>query len=136
MDLLQIGTQLLTEKLGGNGNTDNISGALSKMIGNGDNFDIGGLVSMLANNSEIQGMLSSWLGNGANDSISGGQISEIFGNDKLSEFASQLGVDNNTAANDLADIVPQMIDQGSSGGSLLDAVGGISGVADIAKKLF
>ena len=136
MDLLQIGTQLLTEKLGGNGNNTDVSAALSKLIGNGDNFDIGGLVSMLANNSEIQGMLSSWLGNGANDSISGGQISEIFGNDKLSEFASQLGVDNNTAANDLADIVPQMIDQGSSGGSLLDAVGGISGVADFAKKLF
>jgi uncharacterized protein YidB (DUF937 family) len=60
----------------------------------------------------------------------------LFGGDKISAFASQLGISDEQAADSLADAVPQIVDQGSSGGNLLDAVGGLSGALDMAKKLF
>lgn len=137
MDLMQIGTQLLKNKLGNSGNSDSIAGALEGLLGGtGGNLDIGSLVSTMMNKGNLQGIVGSWLGDGDNEAISGDQIEEVVGTEKIAEFASQLGVDKGTAAQGLAESIPQMVDKGSSGGSLLDAVGGISGVADIAKKLF
>jgi uncharacterized protein YidB (DUF937 family) len=60
----------------------------------------------------------------------------MLGGDKITEFASKLGVDEDTAADTLAEAVPQMVDKGSSGGSLLDSVGGIEGAIGLAKKFF
>ena len=40
------------------------------------------------------------------------------------------------AVGGLQDAMPQMMDQASSGGSLLDSIGGISGAIGLAGKLF
>jgi len=58
------------------------------------------------------------------------------GQDKVSNFASQLGLGENEASSALASVLPQLIDSNSSGGSLLDQAGGIEGLAGIAKKFF
>ena len=146
MDLMQLGTQLLMNKLGGNASEGGVMSALAGLLGSGDSnnssggLDIGSLVSSMMSDqggSEgLQGMVASWLGDGDNDAISGDQIKSLFGDDKIAEFAGKLGVDESTAADSLADAVPQMVDKSSSGGSLLDAVGGIEGALNIAKKFF
>jgi len=137
MDLMKIGTDLLMNKLGTDENSDGIPDALGQLIGDGDgNLDIGSLVSKMMSNNGLQEVVGSWLGDGDNDSISTDQITEIFGSDKLSEFASILGIDPSTAAEGLSDAIPQIVDKGSSGGSILDSLGGIDGIANIAKKLF
>ncbi len=138
MDLLRIGAQLLANKLGdsADGGEEGVMGALGGLLGDSDgNLDLGSLVSQMSG-GDLSGMLGSWLGDGDNDSISMDQIKDLFGGDKISEFASQLNISENQASESLADAVPQMVDKASSGGSLLDSIGGISGAMDMAKKFF
>jgi uncharacterized protein YidB (DUF937 family) len=78
----------------------------------------------------------SWLGDGNNESISSDQVSNMLGADKISEFASKLGLSNEEAAGGLSEALPQRVDKASSGGSLLDSIGGISGAVGLAGKLF
>ncbi len=139
MDLLQIGAQLLQSKLGSNIQTGDIASALSGLLG-GDNFDIGSLISKIQGNSGLASMAASWLGDGANSAMSGSQVMDIFGKDKVSEFASKLNIDEGTASNGLADMLPQLIDKASSGGSLLESamgsMGGAGGLMGMVGKLF
>ena len=139
MDLMQIGAQLLQSKLGSNVDTGTITSALSGLLG-GDNFDIGSLMAKFQGSGGLASMASSWLGDGANTAMSGGQVMELFGKEKVSEFATKLNVDEDTASNGLADMLPQLIDKASSGGSLLESamgsMGGAGGLMGMAGKLF
>jgi len=139
MDLIQIGAQLLQSKLGSNVETGDIVSALSGLLG-GDNFDIGSLISKIQGNSGLASMAASWLGDGDNTAMSGSQVMEIFGENKVSEFASKLNIDEGEASNGLADMLPQLIDKASSGGSILESalgsMGGAGGLMGMAGKLF
>lgn len=137
MNIIEIGTQLLKSKLSGqdNLNTDAIPAVLSKLIGNGDNLDIAGLVSALQSGG-LASMASSWLGDGDNDEISENQVKDLLGADKVSDAATELGTDEGSLLSGLSKALPEMINNSSSGGSLLDSVGGMSGAFDMAKKLF
>ena len=139
MDIMQMGVQLLQSKLGSNIDTSDIASALSGLLG-GENFDLGSLMSKIQGNSGLTDMAASWLGDGANSAISGSQIMDIFGKDKVSEFASKLNIDEGTASNGLADMLPEVIDKASSGGSILESamgsMGGAEGLMGMAGKLF
>ncbi len=138
MDIMKLGTQLLASKLGGSSaNTDSnaLSGALSGLLGgSGNNLDVGQLVSKFATKGDLSSALGSWLGDGDNEEISEQQVEGIFGADKIQEMASQLGADQSEVLAGLKDALPQMVDKSSSAGSLLDSVGGISGLAGLASK--
>lgn len=139
MDIMQIGAQLIASKLGmDESKVDMVVSALGGLLGKGDGggVDIGGLVSGMMQNGGLQNMAESWLGDGDNEPVSGDQVTEIFGQDKIDNFAAELGVDAPTAVDGLTEALPQMVDQGSSGGSLLDAVGGVGGLMGMAKKFF
>lgn len=131
MDIMNIASGLIANKLGVDQNT--INGALNGLIGDGDQFDIGSLVSNLQS-GDLADVAASWLGDGENASISTDQIQNLLGGDKISAAASQLGTSEGSLLETLQEALPQMIDQGSSGGSLLDSVGGIGGLASMAKK--
>jgi uncharacterized protein YidB (DUF937 family) len=112
--------------------------ALSGLVGGGSGgggIDLGALVSKM-NAGGLGAIAQSWLGDGGNASISPGQVTDMFGADKISEFASKLGVSREEAAGGLSDALPQMVDKASSGGSLLDSLGGVSGALGMAGKLF
>jgi uncharacterized protein YidB (DUF937 family) len=134
---MKIATQLLMNKLGGSnsGLTETIlSAALSKLMptNSGGDLDLGGLLSQL-NGGGLAALASSWLGDGANSPISGSQIADLFGQSKISSFANEIGVDEATATNGLSDIIPDLIDSNSNGGSLLDSVGGSDMLDSLAK---
>lgn len=131
MDIMNIASGMIANKLGVDQNT--INGALNGLIGDGDQFDIGSLVSNLQS-GDLADIAASWLGDGENASISTDQIQNLLGGDKISAAASQLGTSEGSLLETLQEALPQMIDQGSSGGSLLDSVGGIGGLASMAKK--
>lgn len=140
-NLLNIGAQAFLSKLGGGGNDQQLSlqsitGALSGLLG-GDKgqLDLSSLLSNL-DGAGLAGLAQSWLGDGANSSISGGQITQLFSQDKLSSFASQLGLGQDQAVSGLEDAIPAIVDNASSGGKLLDSAGGVSGLMDMAKGLF
>lgn len=135
MDILQTCAQLLSERLGLELDTESVAGALSSLLGDGQgNIDLAGLASKMASSGELGSIVSSWLGDGANSAISAESILGLLGENGVSDFASTLGTDTNSAAAGLADVLPQIMDQSSSGGSLLDAVGGSGGLLGAAKS--
>ena len=118
-----------------------IAGALSGLLGNSEGgLDLGSLVSNLSENG-LGEVVGSWLGDGENASISLDQVKDLLGSDKISEFASQLGLSEESAAGALADALPQVVDKATSGensmiGDLLAQVGGAGGMMDMVGKMF
>lgn len=144
MDLLKMGaTMFMNSKQSGDAGSGLDMGALTSALtglmggsgGGGGGLDLGSLVSRM-DAGGLGAVAQSWLGDGANEAISPGQITELLGGDTVSNFASQLGLSNDEAAGGLADALPQMLDKASSGGSLLDSIGGVSGAIGLAGKLF
>lgn len=135
MDLVKIGTQLLTEKLGLEVDASTIGSALTGLLGdNKGNIDFAALAGKMASSGELGGIVSSWLGDGANSSISADSILGLLGDNKVGEFAGKIGTDKGTAAAGLADVLPNLMDKASSGGGLLDSVGGAGGLFAAAKS--
>ncbi len=140
MDMMKLATQLLASKLGGSANTDNnmiesVIGGLLGGSGNsgGSGIDLGSIVGNLQSNG-LGDIAQSWLGDGDNEHISRDQITSMLGSDKVAQAADALGADQNDLLRGLQDMLPQVIDKSSSGGSLLDSVGGLSGLAGMASK--
>lgn len=137
MDIKNLATQLLMSKLGSAGDSAGAESALSELVGKGSNFELADMVGQFTGSGgDIAAKAKSWLGDGANDSISAGQLQEVLGADKIQSFATKLGISQDDASSSLADILPQLIDKGSSSGSLLDSVGGAGGLLSSAAKLF
>ncbi len=139
-DLLQMGASIfqksnLSGNAGTNADLSSIISAFGGLTGSKEGFDLGGLLKNL-NSGGLEDIAGSWLGDGANKNISPDQLSSILGQDKIAEFASKLGLSENEASGGLSEALPQMVDKASSGGSLLDAFGGIEGLAGMAGKLF
>jgi len=144
MDLLKVGGSLIQS------NNDNattgldvndIATALNGLIGNSQGgLNLAALVGGLSQNG-LGEIVGSWLGNGENKSISMDQITDLLGSDKVSEFASQLGLSDDSAKNALADALPQVVDKATSGeGTIMDEmlaqVGGPQGAMDMLSKMF
>ena len=131
MDIMKLAQGLLAQKLGGN--SDAVGGALNSLIGGGDKADIGGLIAGFKEKG-LGDVAESWLGDGANAEVSADQLKEVIGGDKIAQAAAQLGTDEGSLLDGLKDALPQMVDKASSGGSLLDSIGGVGGLAGMAKK--
>jgi len=122
--------------------TGDIAGALGGLLGNseGSGLDLGSLVGGLASNG-LGDVVGSWMGNGENSAISMDQITDLLGSDKISEFASQLGLSEESAKGALAEALPQVVDQATQGeGNIMEEmlaqVGGTSGAMDMLGKMF
>ncbi len=121
--------------------SDIISNALGNLLG-GENggIDLGSLVSGLSENG-LGSIVGSWLGSGENESISLDSITDLLGADKVSEFASNLGLTEESAKGALADVLPNMVDKASEGeGSLIEdllsGIGGAEGAMGMLGKMF
>ena len=135
MDILQLAAQLLSDKLGLQVDPDTVTRALSGLLGDGQgNIDLAGLASKMASSGEFGSLVNSWLGDGANSPISADGILSLLGESRVSDFASTLGTDTGSAATGLADVLPQLMDKASSGGSLLESAGGLDGLMGAAKS--
>ena len=133
MDLMQIGSQLIANKLGGGANSEAITSALDGlMAGKNGNPDLGGLISSMQSKG-LGSVASSWLGDGQNEEISADQVRDVVGSDKVANMAEQLHTDEDSLLDGLKEALPQLIDKSSRGGSLLDNAGDLLGMA---RKLF
>ena len=143
VELLKMGAKIFINSgqsgdAGSSLDTGTLTSALSSLTG-GSRSDSGFDITSLLSNMESSGLgdlAKSWLGDGNNAAISPEQITGMIGADKVSEFASNLGLSNEEAAGGLSEAIPQMVDKASSGGSLLDSIGGVSGAIGLANKLF
>jgi len=114
-----------------------LTSALAGLTGGDDEggFDIGSLLGKMQGGGMAE-IAQSWLGDGDNAPVEEDHIKDLFGADKISEFASKLGLSEEEAVGGLRDAVPQIVDKASSGGSILDSIGGIGGAINMASKLF
>ena len=142
-NLLKMGaTMFINSKQSGDAGSGldigSLTSALTDLAGGGSSkggFDLSSLLSKM-DSGGLGAIAKTWLGDGSNEAISPDQISTMLGTDKISEFASKLGLSNEEAAGGLSEALPQMVDKASSGGSLLDSIGGVSGAVGLASKLF
>lgn len=139
MDLLKMATDLFMSKLGasaGGVSSDQVSNALGSLLGGADGqIDLSDLISKVSSGG-LASLAQSWLGDGANSGFSVEQVLSVLGQSQVKDFSSSLGLEEQTATNALSDMIPDLIDQNSSGGGLLEAVGGVSGLAGLASKFF
>ncbi len=141
MDLLKTLAQQFIKDTNNDGNIDvtEVIGSLSGLLagsGAGSQLDLGSIVSKLQG-SGLSDVASSWLGNGENLPISAEQIGNLFESDQLSSFASALNLDMNSVQSGLSNLIPQLIDQASPGGELMDLSNlDAGGILDKLKKLF
>lgn len=144
MDLLRAGASIIqnnsddaTTRL----EVEDIASALNRLVGNGQGgLNLVTFVSGLSQNG-LGDIVGSWLGNGENKTITMEQITVLLGPDKVSEFASGLGLSKESAANALAEALPQVVDKATAGeGTIMDEmlarVGGPSGAMDMLGKMF
>ena len=141
MELMQLASQLMKQFADSNndGQVDmnEALGVLSRLFSEngsaGSSLDLGGLVSKMQG-SGLSDIVASWLGDGENKAISGQQITDLLGSDKVNDFASSLNIDANSAQDQLAKMVPEVVDKSSSGGQLndlLSAIGGLEGLGSL-----
>lgn len=142
MSLINMAAQLFISKIGGSGDQLNISdviASLQKLLPTkGGELDLSVLVAQFTSGggaAGLAGLASSWLGSGDNASLAPSQLLDVLGKANVADFASGLGLGQDTAATGLAKTIPELIDGNSENGGLL---GGMA--ADMAKgvlgKLF
>lgn len=112
---------------------DTIMPALQELITDSKGkLDLEQIVSGL----KTQGLMdiaNSWLGNGDNLPVSRDAVKNLLGNEKLSQIASALDLDEESVASGMTEALPDIIDKSSSDGSLLDMADGLLGTF---KKFF
>jgi len=138
-EIINLAGELFKGKLDQDGDgldLKDIQGALGQLLSDGDgSLNFSSLVSNM-NLGSLMGIAASWLGDGENESISTNQLSELLDSDKLSTFANQLGLDEDSALSGLTEAIPAVVDKSSSGGNLLDSIGGLDGALSMAKSIF
>ena len=134
-DIINIGISLAKDKL--QKDDSQIGNALQSILTNSDgNIDLSNILASLSN-TNLSDIISSWIGSGENKPIDANGVKELLGEEKISDFAQKLGVDIDSATDALKDILPQIVDKATpEGDSILDSLGGVEGLIDIAKKLF
>ncbi|MEJ2531831.1 MAG: YidB family protein [Halioglobus sp.] len=134
MDLLELGAKLLSQQANVAAENDTMKSALASVLGDGQGLDLAGVASKMAQSGELKSLLDSWLGDGANAAISSDTVRNLLGDGSVADFASKLGIDQDRAAQTLSAVLPQIMDKASSGGSLRDSAGGLSGLMNAAKS--
>ncbi len=123
--------------------TSSITDALGSLLGGGADggIDLSSIVSSMTNGGGLTDIVGSWLGSGENMPISMDSITDLLGADKISEFASSLGLSEESAKGALADALPNVVDQATTGGGsivedMLAQVGGAEGAMSMIGKMF
>jgi len=143
-DLLKIGASMIqndSQESTTNLSTDLISSALGSLLGSKDGgIDLSSILGNLSNGN-LGEVVASWIGNGENKPIDPEATTELLGEDRIEEFAQKLGVDVETAKNSLSEVLPNLVDKATNEDSslasdLLEKVGGVDGLMDLAGKFF
>jgi uncharacterized protein YidB (DUF937 family) len=106
MSLLDLAEQLLGSRAQG-GNAALLQTVLSMV-----NNHPGGLPGLVQSFEQqgLGGVVQSWVGNGQNQPVSGEQVQNVLGNDKVQEVASKLGISASEASSAIAQVLPHVVD--------------------------
>jgi uncharacterized protein YidB (DUF937 family) len=90
------------------------------LINNPKTGGLSGLVEQFTGKG-MGGLVSSWIGTGENQPVSGEQIEQAFGSEKIQEIAQKLGISGTKASGGLAALLPQVIDKLTPDGQVPDS---------------
>ncbi len=95
-------------------------GLMEQVLGLINNPQTGGLSGLVEQftSKGLGGLVTSWIGTGENQPISGEQIEQTLGSDKIQEIAQKLGISGTEASGGLAALLPQIIDKLTPEGKL------------------
>ena len=116
----QIASAALGSLLNSNtaGGQSAVSHVLTDLIQNhGSGNGLAGLVQQLAA-SGLGPQVQSWIGTGANFPVSGDQIQQALGSDKIQQLAQQVGINPAELSGALAHLLPHAVDQLTPGGQM------------------
>jgi uncharacterized protein YidB (DUF937 family) len=124
--LMQMALQMLMSKAGGStgGAGGGLGGMLGGMMGGGQSNvsapNMGGLGGILDafQKGGLGHIADSWVSQGDNIPVTGDQVSQVFGKDKISEMASQLGMSHGDVSGGLAQILPQLVNHVTPNGQV------------------
>ncbi len=91
--------------------------------GGGNQANLQGLVSQLQGGG-LGDQVQTWLKQGPNEAVSGKQIQEALGTGTLDQVAAKAGLPPEKAADDLASMLPALVDTASPQGKLPSAPAG------------
>ncbi|NUR94932.1 MAG: DUF937 domain-containing protein [Kribbellaceae bacterium] len=96
-----------------------LAGVLSKLGSGqgGQNSQLGGLMDQL-NSAGLGQQVQSWIGTGENQPVTGQQLTEALGADNVNQVAQQAGVAPDQAADQLAQVLPQLVNTATPDGQL------------------
>lgn len=105
----------------------------TSLLGNdGGAGGLGGLVEKFKQ-AGMGDVIGSWIGSGQNQPISGDQLSQVLGNETLSNIASQLGLNSGDVAGQLSNILPGLVDKLTPAGQA--PAGGLGNAGDLMGAL-
>lgn len=74
-------------------------------------------------------VIGSWIGHGQNAPVSGSQVTDVLGSDAIGKIAAQLGITHAEAADQVSQVLPQVVDQLTPQGQVPE--GGLGSIGDI-----
>jgi uncharacterized protein YidB (DUF937 family) len=83
---------------------------IGMLANNGQGGGLGGLIEKF-HQAGMGEVLGSWIGSGQNAPISGADLGAVLGGDTMGDLAAQLGMSQNDAAGQLAQVLPGLIDK-------------------------
>ncbi len=106
-----------------NGNPSPEGAAQNNLLSLASGLDLSGIITQLQQGG-LGAVVASWLGDGANEPASPDALVNALGQDKIAAFAERMGLSQAQALSGLQALLPQVIDQSSSGGQLIPAAQG------------
>lgn len=122
----------ISSAVGGSSAGGNIVESIVGMIGG--EGGIGGIVSKFTQGG-LGDVVNSWVGTGANQPVSTSQISDVLGQDTLSQLAAKTGLPINDIAGKVSEFLPGIVDKLTPNGKVEDGNILDQGM-DIVKGLF
>jgi uncharacterized protein YidB (DUF937 family) len=120
---------------------DRIVNALAHMLSHKDGtLDLSPIMIGLSQ-SGLSEIINSWMGNGANLPILPEQILTLLGEERVSRFAGELGISQESATSALAEALPKVVDQATGGSDsivdeMLGQASGSQGSMEMLSKMF
>ncbi len=109
--------QVLGSMLGGSSDKSLLGKIAMEMINK--NGGLGGILEKF-NQGGLGELAASWVGQGQNQSLSEDQVSSVFGSDMIAEMASKFGVDSSLLSGQIAQYLPELVNQATPKGAVDD----------------
>ncbi len=121
---------LVKKVTGGSQGTHGTLSSLMGMFGGQDHGGFNNLISSLTNGA-LADQVKSWIGTGSNQQVSGQQVADALGSDKIDQLAQSTGLSQTEVADHLAQQLPSVVDNLTPDGRLPDQ----SSFEDVAGRL-